>query len=46
MPMDSISMCSNALYMSKVDAGSSLNWLSASTLTKCYHFDSDSYPES
>ncbi len=31
MPMDSISMCSNILYMSNVDAGSSLRWLSAST---------------
>ena len=28
MPMDSISMCSNTLYMSKMDAVSSLSWLS------------------
>jgi hypothetical protein len=29
MTMDSISMCSNTLYMSDVDVGSSLSWLSA-----------------
>ena len=35
MPVDSISMCSNTLYlyMSNVDAGSYLRWLSASTMT-------------
>ena len=34
MPMDSISMCSNTLYhMFNIDAGSSLGWLSASTMT-------------
>ena len=27
MPMDSISMCSNTLYMSNIDGGSSLRWL-------------------
>jgi hypothetical protein len=32
MPMDSISMCSNTLYMSNVDVGSSLRWLSASRM--------------
>jgi hypothetical protein len=31
--MNSISMCSNALLMSKMDGGSSLRWLSASTMT-------------
>jgi len=30
MPMDSIAMCSNTFYMSNIDAGSSLRWLSAS----------------
>ena len=33
MPMDSTSMCSNTLYTSNMDAGSSLRWLSASTMT-------------
>ncbi len=33
VPMDSISMCLNTLYMSNMDAGSSLRWLSASTMT-------------
>jgi hypothetical protein len=45
MPMDSISMCSNTLYMSNVDAGSSLRRLLASTMTLCHHFDSTSDPE-
>jgi hypothetical protein len=40
MPMDSISMCSNTLYMSNVDVGSSLSWLSDSTMTLYHHFDS------
>jgi hypothetical protein len=30
--MDSISMCSNTVYMSNMDVGSSLRWLSASTM--------------
>jgi hypothetical protein len=42
MPMDSISMFSNTLYVSNVDAGSSLRWWSASTITLCHHFDSTS----
>ncbi len=33
MPMDSISMCSNTVYIYDVDTGSSLRWLSASTMT-------------
>ncbi len=33
MPMDSIYMCSNTVYMSNMDAGSNLRWLSASTIT-------------
>ncbi len=33
MPMDSISMCSNTFYMSNMDMGSSLRWLSASMMT-------------
>ncbi len=45
-PTDSISMCSNTLYMSYVDAGSSLRWLSASTKLEWYHFDSTSDPDS
>jgi hypothetical protein len=32
MPMDSISMCSNTLYMYDVDVESSLRWLSVSTM--------------
>jgi hypothetical protein len=32
MAMDSISMFANTLYVSIVDAESSLNWLSASTM--------------
>ena len=40
MPMDSISMCSNTLYVSDVDVGSSLRWLSASTVMLCHLFDS------
>ncbi len=43
MPMDSISMYSSTLYLSKMDNGSSLRWLSASTMTKWHHFDSTSY---
>ncbi len=31
--MNSTSMCSNTLYMSNMDVGSSLRWLSASTMT-------------
>jgi hypothetical protein len=46
MPMDSISMCSNTLYMSNVDGGSSLSWLSDSTMTLYHHFDYTSDPES
>ncbi len=45
IPMYSISMCSNTLYMSNMDVGSSLRWLSASTMTLCNHFDSTSDPE-
>ena len=45
MSMDSISMCSNTLYMSNMDVGSSLRWLSASTTTLSHHFDSTSDPE-
>ncbi len=45
IPMDSISMCSNTSYMSNMDAGSSLRWLSASTVTQWHHFDSTSEPE-
>ena len=44
MPMDSISMCLSTLYMSNMDAGSSLRWLSASTMTQWHHFDSTSEP--
>jgi hypothetical protein len=33
MPMDSISMYSKVLYMSNVDAGHSLSWLCALTMT-------------
>ena len=40
MPMDSILMCSNTLYMSNMDAGSSLRWLSVSTMAYRHHFDS------
>ena len=32
VPMDSILMCSNTLYMFNVDVGSSLRWLSATTM--------------
>jgi hypothetical protein len=39
MPMDSVSMCSNTLYMSNVNVGSSLSQLSASTITLSHHFD-------
>ncbi len=38
MPLDSISMCSNNFYMCNVEAGSSLRWLSASTMTLCNRF--------
>jgi hypothetical protein len=31
--MDSIAMCSSTLFMSNMDEGSSLRWLSASTMT-------------
>ena len=40
MPMDSISVCSNTLYMSNVDVGSTLRWLSPPTMTLSDHFDS------
>jgi hypothetical protein len=33
MSMESISMCSNTLYMSKMDALSSFNRIEASTMT-------------
>jgi hypothetical protein len=33
MPMDSIPMCSNTLYVFNMDVGSSFDWLSASTMT-------------
>ncbi len=42
MPMDSISMCSITFYVSNMDVGNSLRWLSASTMTKNHHFDSTS----
>jgi hypothetical protein len=45
MPMDSISMCSNTLYMSNMDARISLRLLSATTMTSWHHFDSTSDPE-
>ncbi len=45
LTMDSISMCSNTSYMSNMDGGSSLRWLSASTMTWWHHFDSISDPE-
>ena len=37
MLMNSISMCSNKFYTSNMDAGSSLTWLSASTITLWHH---------
>ncbi len=43
--MDSISVYSNTLCLSNVDTGSSLRWLSASTMTWWRHFDSISDPE-
>ncbi len=46
MPIDNISMCSNTLYMSNMDVGSSLRWLSASTMMWWHHFDSTSDQES
>jgi hypothetical protein len=33
IPMDSISICSNTLYIYNLDAGSRSSWLSASTMT-------------
>jgi len=46
MPMDIIlTLCSNTLYMSKMDVGSSLRWLPASTMMQSHHFDSASDPE-
>ncbi len=46
IPMASISMCSKTLYLSnRMDAGSSLRWLSASTMTQWHHFYSTSEPE-
>ncbi len=33
IPMDSILMCSNTFYVYNLNAGSSLSWLSASTMT-------------
>jgi hypothetical protein len=45
MPIGSISMCLNILYMSNEDVGSSLKWLSASAMTLCHYFDSTSDPE-
>ncbi len=44
LPMDSIS-CSSTLYMSNVDAGSSLCWLSARTMTYDIIFTSDPEPQ-
>ncbi len=44
-PMDSISIFSNTLYTYDLDAGSSSNWLSASTMTEWHHFDSMSDPK-
>jgi hypothetical protein len=45
MPMGSISMCPNTLYMSSMDVGSSLRWLLASSMTQSHHFGSTSDPE-
>ncbi len=45
MPMDSILICSNTLYRSNMDVGSSLSWLSVSTMMPWHHFDSTSDPE-
>jgi hypothetical protein len=45
MPVDSISMCSNLFYMSNMDVGSSLRWLSDSTRPQSPHFDCKSDPE-
>ncbi len=45
MSMNSILMFSNTLYMSNVDAGSSLRLLSASTMMLWHHFDYTSNPE-
>jgi hypothetical protein len=38
-------MHSNTLYMSNMDVGSSLRWLSVSTMILWHHFDSTSDPE-
>ncbi len=46
MHMDSISMCSNTLWISKMDGGSSLSWLSASNMTSWHHFDSTTTSDS
>ncbi len=35
-------MCSNTFYKSNMDAGSSLRWLSPSTMTLCQYIDSTS----
>ena len=45
MPVDSISMCSNTLYMTNVDRGSSFKWLPASSHNVLTSFDSTSDPE-
>jgi hypothetical protein len=45
IPTDSISMLSNNFYMYNMDAGSSLRWLSASTMIQWHHFDSTSEAE-
>ncbi len=45
MPQKSISTCSNTLHMSNMDAGSSLRWLCALTMTQWLHFDSTSDPK-
>ena len=44
MPLASISMCQNALFMSVMDDGSTLRWLSTLTTTQWHHFVSTSYP--
>ena len=43
--MDSTSMCPNSLYVSNMDARSSLRWLSASATMYWHHCDSTSDPE-
>ncbi len=42
MHMDSISISSNNLYMSNLDVGSSLRWLSTSTMMLWHYFNSTS----